>query len=1123
MLVWEICYDTVQNFRILFQFNTSVLIGNSYLEVIIWFDMLHEDNVIDNKKVILKDQLFKFLPKTEHASIAVGYFFISGLSVIIEPLKDVDKTRLLISNTTDKTTAEALIEGFHSIKDAQTQIAKVDFVNNDRKAKVISDAKDNTRQSLENMHQTVEDKTVVETLVQMLETRHFEVRVYPKEKLHAKAYIFQLKSTEALQGMGIVGSSNMSVAGISHNSELNLKTYNPLDVNQLLIWFDGLWKEGLDFTEDFNIILKNSWAGRMYSPRDLFLKAAYLEYKDKLEEKHEIDPIWEETFPKLFQFQRNAVDQGLTMFKEYGGIIIGDVVGLGKTYIGIALLKYLQLQGHRSLIICPPPLIPMWEKICEDYEVDAKVLSRGKLSQENFELYQDYRYKSRDLVLIDESHHFRNNDSRQYENLQQFMQSQDAKAILLTATPYSNNEMDIKNQLMLFHPTRKTFIPPANETDLDKYFRQIKNGEANLVDLLRNIMIRRTRRYVLKQYGKDDGKGRKYLLVDKEKKYFPQRKMKTERYDIDKIYQRKYQTIVNYLAKPDSNTSGGLTLARYSLGLYLKAEYKDNKLYKELGIAGKKLIGLIRVLLLKRMESSIESFKRSIEHFINTHIIFLKLLDEKIIPIGDVSYKEMYEIARTDPDSIDDPHTIEEFRKKIQNAGETKYKFDAFDIKTLTADIQNDIEIFESIYGLIHRITWKTDDKLQRLQKLLDTKYAGKKVLVFSEFATTVEYLAEHLKWKGNLERIDSATGNAVEAARKFDPDNNPSNRSRPTKSEETSLLISTDVLSEGVNLQAGQVIINYDFHWNPTRLIQRAGRVDRIGSKNEFVSVHNFLLAEKMKADFRLEDYVDAKIDNIQQIIGEDYKILKEDEKINSKDLYAIYRGDISIFDREEDNPLEPSKFEKILQDIQINNPKFWKEIRTTPNGIRSSDNVRSGGQLLLACESGNEMTGRVTKFYLIGSKDKIREIKSHYALKILESQDDATYPPPSNYDKLVSIGWNHFIEDAEQIQARTSNVKLEIAQRWVLQRLLKMSNNKKFVEKKDMIETLRKSFSIPIAKGKLNKELLKMRKSNMDDSDLVEHLSQIYLHYNLQNQVKQNEESRNSPRILYSKYLKV
>jgi superfamily II DNA/RNA helicase len=1076
---------------------------------------VREDNVIDNKKITLKEELLKILPKTEKASIAVGYFFISGLSAIIIPLKGVDKIRLLISNTTDKATAEALIEGFHNIHEIDIEVAKKNFVNEERKSKVLSDSKDNIKQSLEHMSQTTDDKTVVEILIEMMKSKQLEVRVYPKEKLHAKAYIFQPKDTGFAQGMGIVGSSNLSLAGISHNSELNLKTYNAPDVNQLLDWFDELWIDGLEFTDEFDLILGQSWAGKTYSPQDLFLKASYLEYRDKLEGQHEIDPVWGTTFPKLFPFQKNAVDQGLTMFELYGGMIIGDVVGLGKTYVGTALLKYLQLQDYRPLIICPPQLKPMWQKFCTDYEVDAKILSRGKLSQENFELYQDYLYKDRDLVLLDESHHFRNNSSRQYENLHQFMQARDAKAILLTATPFSNTALDIKNQIMLFHPSSKTFIPPANETDLDRYFRKIKNGEADLVDLLRNIMIRRTRRYVLNQWGKEDEKGRKYLQVDNEKKYFPQRKMKTERYDINKVYQRKYETIVSYLDEEN------LTFARYSVGLYLKKEYAEIELYKDLGIAGKKLVGLIRTLLLKRMESSLEAFKQSIRHYINTHKIFLALLDEHIIPIGDVSYKAMYDIAQSDPDSINDPETIEEFRKKIQEAGETKYKFEAFDVKKLILDIQNDIEAFETIDGLIHRLTWKTDDKLHRLQKLLDNDYTGEKVLIFSEFATTTKYLNDYLKWKGVKVQVDSATGNSIQCARLFDPLNNPSNDPRPKKSEEISLLIATDVLSEGVNLQAGQVVINYDFHWNPTRLIQRAGRIDRVGSKNEFVTIHNFLLDPQIEEDLHLEYSVDSKINDIQKIIGEDYKILKEDEQINTEDIYAIYKGDESLLDREEDNPLEPSKFEKMLRDIQINDPSGWEEFKKTPDGIRSSGNVKSGGQLLLACESGTEKSGRVRKYYLINSEAAIKEIPPMKALNILESTDEAVYSSPSNYDKLVSIGWKKFLEDTEQIKARATNVRLSISQRWIIEKLMKMDNKKEFKDQKETIETLRKAFSIPILKGKLNRELNKIKKSEMDDFELLNNLSQLYIHYELQNQLTQNEEESKSPKILYSKYL--
>lgn len=966
------------------------------------------------------------------------------------------------------------------------------------------------------MRQTVDDKVVVESLIQMMTSKQIEVRVYPKEKLHAKAYILEPYDKDFAQGLGIVGSSNLSLAGISHNSELNLKTYNTLDLNRLLEWFDELWDESLEFTHDFNLILQKSWAGQTYSPRDLFFKAAYLEYQDRLEER-DGDPIWEKTFPKLFPFQKNAVEQSLTMFDLYGGVILADVVGLGKTYVGTALLKHLQLQEYRPLIVCPPALVYMWEKFCAEYEVDAKILSRGQLSKSKFELSSDYKYKDRDVVLIDESHHFRNNNSKQYENMHQFMQARDARAILLTATPYSNDSRDIENQIMLFHQTSKTAIPPANETDLTKYFRMVRDKDADLVDLLRNVMIRRTRRYVLKQWGQSDEHGRRYLQIGKEHKYFPERKMQVSRYDINRVYSKKYQTIVTLLSAEAE--SRHLTLARYSLGSYVKEEYKKFDLYQDLGGIGPRLVGLIRMLLLKRMESSLHAFQQSVENLVSGHKMILKLLDEEIVPIGDVSYKTMYEIARDDPTSIEDPKTVEEFKKKMYEAGETQYKFEAFDIAKLTLDLKNDLEVFEAINDMICEITWKDDDKLHRLQELLNTEYQGQKVLVFTEFSATAEYLYEHLNWSGVKDITHSKRRNSVQCARRFDPNNNPSNDSETT---EITLLISTDVLSEGMNLQAGEVIINYDFHWNPTRLIQRAGRVDRIGSKNEFVTIHNFLPDPAIERELNLEKLVGEKINNIQKIIGEDYKILKIDEQINDSDIYAIYNGDESILDKAEDSQLEPSEFEKLLRNIQINDVNLWNTIKTIPHGIRSSDGTESGGGLLIACERGTDHNDRIRKHYLIKSDNSIRELTAHKALKILRSDDVTVHSLPPEYDRLVSIGLAKFQETTEQIEARESDVRKGVAQRWVIAKLVKMISVEKLASRRGEINVLHKAYSAPITRGKLNRELQKIRKSDMDDVELLASLGRLYRDYELHDKVRNRAKKSKLLRILYSKYVR-
>ena len=1077
--------------------------------------MVREDNVIDNRQVVLRDELVKILPETSEASIAVGYFFISGLAAIIEPLSGVEKTRLLISTSTNAPTAEALLEGYHNFRTIRKEVEKTNYVNNDRKAAALQDASKNMKESLERMTQTDVEKNAVQILIDMITEEKLEVRIYPKEKLHAKAYLFESRSSNFVQGVGIVGSSNLSIAGMSQNSELNLKTYHSPDLRQLLEWFDDLWKVSVPFDDKLKMIMLESWAGKTYSPYELFLKAAYIEHKDKLEEQHKIDPVWGTMFPNLFQFQKNAVDQSLTMFELYGGVIIGDVVGLGKTYVGIALLKYLQLEGCRAMIVCPPSLVSMWEKFCEDYEVDAKVLSRGMLSQENFDLYRDYRYKSRDLVLIDESHHFRNNNTRQYENLLQFMQARDARAILLTATPFSNTADDIKNQIMLFHRSPITQIPPANETNLDTYFKEVNNGEANLVDLLRNIMIRRTRRYVLAQWGHTDKKGQKYLMIGKKKMYFPQRKMKTMRYDINKVYKRKYQTIVEYIDEKN------LTLARYGVGRYLKDEYKNVEPYRELNVAGPKLVGLIRTLLLKRMESSIEAFKSSIRHYIATHTLFIKLLEEGIMPIGDVSYTSMYELAQSDPDAIDDPATIDEFKKKLRKAGKPRYKLDAFNVDSLMQEVQNDIETFEKIEGLIGRLTPNGDEKLQRLQRLLN-RYSGKKVIVFTEFSTTAKYLNRHIKWVGNKEQVDSSTNNIIQSARRFDPKNNPLDYTTIDLSDEITLLITTDVLAEGVNLQAGNVVINYDFHWNPTRLIQRAGRVDRIGSKNNTIHVHNFLLDPAMEEDLGLEFAVDTKIDSIQKIIGEDHKILKESERINTDDNYAIYRGDSSILDHEESNPLEPTHVEKLLQEIQLKNPDLWKIIQTIPDAIQSSDgSFGKSGKLLLACESCDKNGEKFQKRYIVSNDNSVEEIRGAQAIQLLESADDVPYPLPSQYNRLLAEGWSRFIADIEQIEARSKVTRLKPAQTWILERLMKAARLDKFKDQKDMIETLRKAFSTPITAGKLAKELNKIRNSKISDADLIENLSHLYRHYDLQNKTTVQPHIPSIQRILYSRYI--
>lgn len=1076
-----------------------------------------ETNVIDNKKVFLQDELVKKLPHTKNASIAVGYFFISGLAVIIEPLQKVDKVRLLISNTTNKETSEALIEGFRTVKQTHGAIKKRNHLTPTRKQSIMTDSKEHIEQSLEYMNQTNNDKYTVQTLISMMRENQIEVRVYPKEKLHAKAYIFEYRNTDLAEGMGIVGSSNLSLSGIHENSELNLKTLHGPDINKLLEWFDALWYDGLDFTQEFNEILKRSWAGHVYSPYELYLKAIYHEYKNRVDPKHKFDPIWEADSPDLFPFQRQAVDQCIAMIELYGGAIIGDVVGLGKTYVGTTLLKYLQLQDYRPLIICPRALVAMWEKFCKEYKIHALVISRGKLTRETYDLVDDYMYQDRNLVLIDESHHFKNNNSRQYENLQNFMYARKARAILLTATPYSNDVTDVKNQIMLFHRTPKTSIPPANYTDLDDFFKQVREGNANLVDLLQNIMVRRTRRYILKHWGKkdDDNPDRRYLQIGSTKKYFPSRKMQANTYDINQSYCENYDAIIGMLNQKC------LKLARYSPGLYLKPSYQNTEPYSDLKTSGPELVQLVRLSLLKRMESSVQAFTISIAKYINAHKLFLKSLDT-IIPIGDLESAELYEAADPENDFDEDPAKLQKLIDQIKQKGKNRYKLDAFYIDQLKIDVQQDLETFENIMKMLKPITPDTDNKLHMLQNLLNTNI-NNKVIVFTEFASTAEYLYTHIKWrkKKNMEVVTSKHNNVLQAARRFDPDNNPSSDGPIDPEKRLTLLITTDVLSEGINLQAGNVVINYDFHWNPVRLIQRVGRVDRIGSKHEYIKVYNFLPDPKIEQNLRLEEIVRSKIKEIHKVIGEDHPVLVKTEKINKKDMYVIYEDDISILDREDGNPLDPTEFEQLLTNIRTNDTELWNKLRKIPDGVRSSKTPRNG-KLLLACSSGSAHAGTITKYYVIDHNKKIETVDSRTALSLLKSMDESTPAIPKDYDIMLSAGWEKFLNDKQQHKAdEKTRVKLNASQKAILKRLYEIAGSTEPPENHEMIDPLCAAFSTPLLKGKLNKELNRIRKTHLNNEQFIEALGKLYRNFNLQTKDEQRHHEPDIPRIVYSMYI--
>jgi hypothetical protein len=571
-------------------------------------------DIIDNRSEKLVDSISRILSSTERARFAVGYFFLSGLTSIANRLAGVKELRLLIGNTTNRKTLEQLAEGYQRLElvveaaEAQAYPKRADA------RRMATETAENIRTAVELMDQTNEGENLVKVLVRLIEEKRLKVRVYTKGRMHAKAYIFDYGDVFDLfgkkldrheDGIAIVGSSNLTLAGVSHNTELNVMVQGNSNHAELVRWFDELWEEAQEFDEALMHEMKQSWAIAPVRPYDIYLKTLYTLVKDRLEGEDDKDILWDDEITKrLADFQKVAVRQAVQMIRDYGGAFVADVVGLGKSYIGAAIVKHFERTDHaRPLIICPAPLVDMWERYNEVYQLNARVLSTGYLREDsqgvaNF-LQDDVKYRDRDFVLIDESHNFRYPDTQRYKVVQSFL-STGRRCCFLTATPRNKSAWDVYFQIKLFHQDDKTDLPVI-PPDLKEYFKLVEKGDKKLPDLLSNILIRRTRNHILRWYGIDsvthqpidpsrfkeyvDGNRRAYVMVAGRHQFFPRRELETIEYSIEDTYRGLYQELRGYLGKarkaiPDKPPAGELTYARYGLWHYVVKDKQRQEPYE---------------------------------------------------------------------------------------------------------------------------------------------------------------------------------------------------------------------------------------------------------------------------------------------------------------------------------------------------------------------------------------------------------------------------------------------------------------------------------------------------------------------------------------------------------------
>ncbi len=937
----------------------------------------------------LLTRLREMLDSSARADIAVGYFFISGFGAVSDALSRLEKVRILVGRT-DRQVLEAVAAGLQQPEALRARLDADGLVQRRERPAVARQSVDHIAAGVSLLPQTDGAARAVARLREMVASGRAEVRAYRRSPLHAKAYLCWY-ADHAEPGAAVVGSSNLTLAGFSGNTELNVRVTGDAEMGALREWFDALWAESEDIGEALQAELDRSWALAQTPPYHVYLKALYELYQSDVG-GGELPGT--ESREELANFQIDAVKRGLGMIEEHGGCYIGDVVGLGKTFIGAELLRQLSFSYPNDgppLILCPAGLKPMWERFNERFGLGAAVVSQGVIAaapddefDEEIGGYVDapppergviltQEYPARGPVLVDEAHNFRNHNQRS-QGLRKYLEAGDHKVILLSATPQNLGPMDIYRQLTLFLDDTEhgLNIEPVN---LEEYFRNAQrwleyraedeNYRAEVAEwerggargapplplpkrarpsvpkveieqVLGSVFIRRRRKDIRDLYGDKAEVGGKPV-------HFPDPVLDNVEYRLDKVYAKagSLEELENELKRHQG--------ARYRVTDYLTDEARERPEYRDLFRARDRIARLMGALLLKRLESSIEAFRSTLHSLQHSNRNFREALESGYVPIGGTATRLLSGHA-FDADELLDVLTQEEARRRGLGGKKAKLVHSAADfrVEEWIDDLDADHAVLRRILGRVEGITPDDDDKLRSLRRFLDRPdvRAGK-LLLFSEAETTIDYLYRELNPDGRDPEIVRMTGSthrdAEHIVKRFSPGSNLATGER-LRGPAIRVLLATDVVSEGQNLQDCARVLNYDLHWNPVRLIQRFGRVDRIGTEHSEIHLHNMWPDVEVDKELSLTERLTRRIQSVHDLIGLDSKLLSEAERLNLSAVYRIYGDkDLPEIDDGLDEVAANQRAVALLQRIQADDPNLWQTITELPDGIRSALQIPS------------------------------------------------------------------------------------------------------------------------------------------------------------------------------------
>lgn len=891
--------------------------------------MSHKDlYIVDNstEQQSVKEYLIDWCKVSKQMDIATGYLEIGGLLTLDTHWQKLDKIRIILGNEVTKRTKDVI-------------------------DKVVEAILSRFNNSIDDEHERNEFLVGVPAILDAMKSGKIECRVFNKNKFHAKTYITYFRDEYREQfiqamnvpsGYALVGSSNFTKAGLTQNIELNVQVSS--DVAQLQEWFDEHWKQGEDITTAVLTVIENHV--KEFNPYDVYMRSMYEYFKSREETVSEWEQHDSVIYKGLSQYQRDGYNSMVEIANRYSGAFLCDGVGLGKTFVGMMLIERFVKKERKNVVLIVPASarVSVWEATIKKYIPEIlegffpfKIINHTDLLLEKNENLMKQIQEHAEIVVIDEAHHFRNRSSNRYRKLFDMMEAGHHKQMfMLTATPINNSFLDLQHLIELFTHRQDDYFAPAplgihslsghfkkmeadlrKQTDTDVYDAIDVSDDLFRADKLVNeLVVQRSRAYVKKSLSTTEG----------DKVLFSVRQAPTvANYSLRISYGKLIDDFVDSFDRKDKET--GRSLPILALAVYSPYEdeyYIGDKSKIDLMVSGRQqqVVNLIRQLLLKRFESSIVAFE---ETCIRIYYRLYKFLTD---------YKEQGNTRVIDRVMNHQATVIDYVKRFIENNMqstldefeddlpdyvwnvEENLSADDFDIRAMLEDTILDMEVLAEFIEDIMGFDSSKDDKIRELKRILkeDERVKGKKVIIFTEFRSTAKYIYHELQKAGfnGLYEIDGQSkGNRHDMVVRFSPYYNDS--CSADVQDEIKILIATDVLAEGLNLQDASCLINYELHWNPVRLMQRIGRVDRrrnVEIEAKLLADHpeleadranayywNFLPPAELEQLLNLYQTVSKKTLRISKTFGiEGKKLLTPDDDFDAlKEFNSQYEGETS------------------------------------------------------------------------------------------------------------------------------------------------------------------------------------------------------------------------------------